>query len=349
MSILQAPDYDDHEEVHFFHDPESGLKAFIAFHRRLGPAPSGGGIRMWPYVSEQEAIADVLRLSRAMTYKLAVSGIRIGSAKSVIIGDPRKDKSEALFRAFGRVVESFGGRYFCAEDVGIYAEDLAIIAKETDHVVGLPGQDPSPGTAKGILVCLRAAVAHRLKRDTLQGVSVAVQGLGDVGFNLCRLLHEAGARLVVSDIVPERVARAVAEFGATAVDPGDIMSADVDALAPCALGEVVNDETIDDIRATVICGGANNLLAEPRHGEILAARSILFVPDYLSNSGGVITVAAIRGGQFAADADPKIEALYDRCLEFFAEAERAGISTNTAIEKFADRLIEENYGVRRTA
>ncbi|MET4808219.1 Glu/Leu/Phe/Val dehydrogenase dimerization domain-containing protein [Limibacillus sp. MBR-115] len=349
MSIFKAVDFDGHEELHFFNDQESGLKAIIAFHRRLPAAPSGGGIRMWPYPSEEAAVADALRLSRAMTYKLAVSGIRIGSAKSVIIGDPRKDKTEALLRAFGRVVESFGGRYFCAEDIGIVAEDLTFIAQETTHVVGLPGQDPSPGTALGILVCLRAAVTHRLGRDSLEGTSVAVQGLGDVGYNLCRLLRDAGAHLVVSDIVGERVVRAVTELGATAVDPEALLFQDVDVLAPCALGEVVNDLTIDKIRAKVICGGANNLLAEPRHGERLAERSILFVPDYLSNSGGVITVAAIRAGQASFDAERKIDALHSLCLNFFAEAERAGISANAGIARFTDRLILDIYGNRSTA
>ncbi len=349
MSVFHAADFDDHEEVHFFNDAESGLKAIIAFHRSLPGAPSGGGIRMWNYPDEDAALADALRLSRAMTYKLAVSGIRIGSAKSIIIGDPLKDKSEALLRAFGRVVESFGGRYFCAEDVGIFAEDLAVIAQETDHVVGLPGSDPSPGTAHGIFVCLRAAVAQKLKHDSLEGLSVAVQGLGDVGYNLCQLLHAAGARLVVSDIVPERVARAVGEFGATPVAAEKLLSADVDILAPCALGEVINDQTIDGIRAKIVCGGANNLLATPAHGEVLAARSILFIPDYLSNSGGVITVAAMRGKQPKAEAERKIEALYDVCSNFFEEIERSGISANRAIESFTDRLILETYANRSAA
>jgi leucine dehydrogenase len=344
MGVFHAADFDNHQELHFFNDPPSGLKAIVAFHRRLPPGPAGGGIRMWPYPSESAALADVLRLSRAMTFKLAISGIRIGSAKSVIIGDPRADKTEGLLRAFGRAVESFGGRYFCAEDVGIYADDLAVIARETKHVVGLPGQDPSPGTAHGLVVCMRAAAMHRLGQDNLRGLRVAVQGLGDVGYNVCRLLHNDGATLLVSDIVPERVRRAVDEFGATPVDASVVHSLDADIFAPCALGEVINDQSIEQIRAPIICGGANNLLAEPRHGEALAARSILFVPDHLSNSGGVITVAAMRSGQTLAEAAEKIDALYGTCLRFFREADQKNISTNAAINEFTQNIISEIYG-----
>lgn len=346
MSVFDAPDFDDHEEVHFLSDPASGLRAIIAVHRNLPPGPAGGGIRMWPYPNESAALADVLRLSRAMTFKLALADVRIGSAKSVVFGDPQKDKTESLLLAFGRAVESFGGRYFCAEDVGINAADLAVIRRETTHVVGIPGQDPSPGTAHGIAVCMRAAAMHQLGRDSLKGLKIAVQGLGDVGYNLCRLLHKEGAHLFVSDIVQSRVARATAEFGAVEVDPGGILFLEVDILSPCALGEVINAQTIDRLHASVICGGANNILSESALGETLASRRILFVPDYLSNSGGVITVAGTRAGQESSQTYERIENLYATCRRLFTKADDERMSTSVAIDRLTENLIEEIYGKR---
>ncbi len=349
MSVFDARDFDDHEEVHFLSDPASGLRAIIAMHRKLPSIPSGGGIRMWPYPSEDAGLADVLRLSRAMTFKLALAGVRIGSAKSVIFGDPQKNKTDSLLLAFGRAVESFGGRYFCAEDVGISSNDLAVIRRETAHVVGLPGQDPSPGTAHGIVVCMRAAAMHRLGSESLSGLKIAVQGLGDVGYNLCRLLHKEGAQLYVSDIVQSRVARAAAEFGAVEVDPGEILYLGVDILSPCALGEVINAQTIDRLHASVICGGANNILSESALGETLASRRILFVPDYLSNSGGVISVAGTRTGEESSQTHAKIENLYATCLRLFTKADDERMSTSVALNRLTESLIEAIYGKRASS
>lgn len=344
MSVFDAPDFDRHEELHFFSDAAAGLKAIIAVHRKIPGLPAGGGIRMWPYESESAALGDVLRLSRAMTYKLALAGIRVGSAKSVIIGHPQRDKTPALLRAFGRAVESLKGQYFCAEDVGIGAHDLAVIREETRHVVGLPGQDPSPGTAHGIAVCIRAAVKHRLGRDRLDGVRVAVQGLGNVGYNLCRALHAQGARLFVSDIVPERVARAVSEFSAQSIALDDVLYLDVDVLAPCALGEVIDQDNVGRLRAPIICGGANNLLTRASVAHALTDRNVLFVPDHLSNSGGVITVAGHREGTPAADVHARIEQLYDTCLDFFTRAATQKVPTNDAINRYTEERIERIFG-----
>src|SRR5699024_9635809 len=292
--------FDAHEQVVFCHDRHTGLRGIIAIHNTaLGPAL--GGCRMWPYASEEEALNDVLRLSRGMSYKSAMANLPFGGGKSVIIGDPNKDKTPQLMQAMGRCVDRLGGHYIAAEDSGTSVPDLRAMGEATAHVAGVVPRrgfaggnegDPSPATAYGVFVGLRAAVAHAFGKDDLTGVRVAIQGLGNVGFRLAGLLHDAGALLWVSDLDENRVRRAMWDFGAVAVDNNAVFDQDVDVVAPCALGAGLNDDSCARIKARVVAGAANNQLAdEARHGEMLRRRGVLYAPDYVLNAGGVIDLA----------------------------------------------------------
>ncbi len=338
MAHFTHDEFDAHEEVAFFHDSDSGLKAIIAIHN-LNRGPALGGCRMWAYESEEEALTDVLRLARGMTYKAALANLDLGGGKSVILGDPRRDKSPELFRAMGRFVERLGGRYIVAEDVGISVADVEIMARETAHARGLPGGgagDPSPATAYGVVMGLRAAVRHRLGRDELAGLRVAVQGLGHVGLSLVKLLAEEGVELVVSDIRGEVVNRAAREFGAEAVTPEAIYDAEVDVFAPCALGAVINDETIPRLKATIVAGSANNQLAEERHGLVLGERGILYAPDYVINAGGLIYISG-EGPDFDRDqAFAQVAGIEGTLDEIFQLAEDEGLATSEAADRVAE-------------
>lgn len=341
MNLFRQLQTYNYEQLIFCHDAASGLKAIICIHdTTLGPAL--GGCRMWPYASEEEAVADVLRLARAMTYKAAAAGLNLGGGKSVIIGDPHKDKSEALFRALGRYVQSLGGRYIITEDVGTTERDMDWLHMETDYVTGMTpvdgaGGNPGPATAYGVYLGMKAAAKTVCGSDSLSGKRVAVQGLGSVGFALCERLHREGAELIVSDIRAEAVQRAVEAFGAQAVEPGDIYRVDCDIFAPCALGGVLNDETIPQLKAKIVAGSANNQLLEDRHGVELQKRGILYAPDYVINAGGLIHVADEWQGYRRERAYKKIETIYDNLLHVFAIARREGMATHEA----ADRLAEE--------
>src|SRR5271156_3576437 len=287
--MFSHPDYDCHEALLFEQDTASGLRALIAIHdTTLGPA--FGGCRMYPYASEQHATTDVLRLSRGMTYKAAICGLPYGGGKSVIIADPRRDKTPALLHAMGRIIEGLGGRYITADDVGTTLADLAIIREVTRHTAGATAaaQQALPVTAVGVFEAMRAAAEVSRGRSDLEGLRVAVQGLGNVGMPLCGYLSGAGAVLVVSALDAIRCAQAAATYGATLAAPAEIHAQHVDVFAPAALGSVLNDATIPRLRCRVVCGGANNQLGEARHDAALAARGIVFVPDYLANAGGVI-------------------------------------------------------------
>jgi leucine dehydrogenase len=344
MSLFSNPSYDNHERVLFGHDAETGLKAIIAIHNTaLGPAV--GGCRMWPYENDAAALDDALRLARGMTYKSALAGLPFGGGKAVIIGDSRTQKSPALMRAMGRLVNELGGRYLVAEDVGTTVADMDIIATETKHVTGTSksGGNPSPYTAHGVYQGIRAAVEYKLRRnDGLDGIEVAIQGLGSVGYDLARRLHGAGARLHVADINADARDRAADEFGATTVDTHDIHAIDVDVFAPCALGGAINDRTIGDIHAQIVAGSANNQLAEGRHGAELAARGILYAPDYVTNAGGIIELA--YNPDFGRVHDEKailshIDGLYDTLMEIFARADKAKAATN----EIANQMAEERF------
>ena len=334
MTPFSHPEFDNHEHLSFFCDPDTGLRAIVAVHNS-NRGPAMGGCRMFPYATDEAALRDVLRLSRGMTYKSALANLDIGGGKSVIIGDPRQDKSEALLEAMGRHLEGLGGRYIAAEDSGTSVPDLRIMGRQTRHVAGVtqhPGfngepsnGDPSPATAYGVFIGLQAAVRQRLGRSDLDGLTVAIQGLGNVGFRLARHLKEAGARLWVHDIQPDNLARAVDELGATPVNAEEILSLPVDVLAPCALGAVLNDDSIPRLHARVIAGAANNQLAQPKHDEMLRQRGILYAPDYAINAGGIIDVFYERFGGEPQAVREHIDSIAQTLTEIFC-ARRAGRS-----------------------
>ena len=338
MLITERQTNGEHELLVTAREPESGYHGVIAIHStRLGPAV--GGTRFWDYATEEEAVTDALRLARGMTYKNALAGLALGGGKSVIIGDKRKLDREAIFRAHGRFVESLGGRYITAEDVGTSPADMEIIRRETDHVGGLLDRsgDPSPVTARGVFRAIQASARTRWGTDDLTGRVVAIQGCGNVGHNLARELRAAGARLVVSDTDDERVRRVVEECGARAVEPAEIYEAEADVFAPCALGGILNDRTIPLLKAEVVAGAANNQLLEARHGEALERAGILYAPDYVANAGGIINGCIELLGWERGDARRKVEEIYDTLLRVFEIARRDGIPTSAA----ADRLAEE--------
>jgi len=346
MSVFSSPSFAHHDEVVFCHDPRARLKAIIAIHdTTLGPAL--GGCRMWAYDTDDAALEDVLRLSRGMTYKSAMAGLNFGGGKAVVIGDPHKDKSEALLRRLGRFVESLGGQFITGEDVGMSVEDIDVMGQETRFVAGIAerGGDPSPATAWGVYSGIKAAVRHRLGRDDLGGLGVAVQGLGHVGSRLCERLAEAGARLLVTDIDADALRQAVERFSATAVAPDDIYDAEVEVFAPCALGAVLNDQTIPRLKAAIVAGSANNQLASAEHGRALLERGILYAPDYVINAGGLIHVSyeiTYRGTHFEREvAMAHVGRLHDRLRDLFARAEADGVPTNEMADRIAWERLEE--------
>jgi leucine dehydrogenase len=342
---FQRMDLAQHEQVVFCRDAASGLRAIIAIHNTtLGPAV--GGTRMWPYASEEEALIDVLRLSEGMTYKAAVTGLNLGGGNAVIIGDPKRDKSEALLRAHGRFVDSLGGRYVTAEDVGITVQDMEYVYMETPFVTGVAsapggGGDPSPVTAFGVYHGIKAAAKKVWGSPDLAGRSVAIQGVGSVGGHLAQNLAAEGVRLHVSDIDPARVQRVVQETGATAVAPEEIFGLDVDVFAPCALGAILNDRTIPQLRCRIVAGGANNQLAEHRHGDELMRRGILYAPDFVINAGGLINVYSELQGYDPVAARNRARGIYDTLLAIFERAEADGIPTYQAAERLAEARILE--------
>lgn len=335
----------DYEQVVFCQDESSGLKAIIAIHdTTLGPAL--GGTRMWPYETEEAAIEDVLRLAKGMTYKNAASGLNLGGGKAVIIGDARADKNEGMLRAFGRYIQGLNGRYITAEDVGINVADMDLVYEETDFVTGISAAagasgNPAPVTAYGVYRGMKAAARRAFGTDALEGRTVAVQGVGNVAYNLCRYLHEEGAHLVVTDIHKEAVDRAVADFAARAVDPDDIYGVECDIFAPCALGGIINDETIPQLKAKVIAGSANNQLKDDSHGKRIHEMGIVYAPDYVINAGGVINVADELNGYNRERAMKKVEGIYDQITKVFELAERHGIPTYLAADRLAEERIEK--------
>jgi leucine dehydrogenase len=340
MEIFKLIGEHDHEQVVFCHEPSCGYKGIIAIHNTtLGPAL--GGTRFWNYASDQEAIIDALRLSRGMTYKAAVAGLNLGGGKSVIIGDNRTSRREMIFRAHGRFVESLGGRYITAEDVGTSVADMDYANMETDHVTGLSGTsgDPSPVTAYGVYRGIKAAAKEKFGTDDLDGKTVAVQGVGHVGYYLCGHLASEGAKLVVTDIDQERVERVVTEFGAAAVEPNAIYDVDADVYAPSALGATINDETIPRLKATVVAGAANNVLAEARHGDELSRRGILYAPDYVINAGGLINVYGELKGWSSEQSMRKAGEIFGTLLHLFEVAREEGIPTHKAADRIAEQRI----------
>ena len=351
MSVFSHREFDNHQQVAFFNDKKTGLKAIIAVHNtNLGPAL--GGCRMWPYATDEEALTDVLRLSKGMTYKSALANLKLGGGKAVIIGDPRTQKSDELLYAMGDFIEGLGGRYITAEDSGSSVPDILKMGLRTSHISGVDkasdhGGDPSPSTAYGVFVSLREAVTYKLKRTNLEGLKVAIQGLGNVGYRLAEYLHKAGAELFVTDIVQANVDRAVRELNATAVTGEQIFSLDVDVFAPCALGAAINDQTIDQLKATIVAGAANNQLATTAHGQILHDRGILYAPDYVVNAGGIIDVyyqrkmlsADYSAANYSSDLSTKVEGIGATLREIFVRSEAQNVPTFV----IADRVAEERF------
>ena len=327
-----------HELVLIGRDDAIGYHGIIAIHSTaLGPAV--GGTRFWNYDSEDEALTDALRLSHGMTYKSALAGLPLGGGKSIIIGNHSARDRTALLRAHGRFIETLKGRYVTAEDVGTSPADMEIVRLETQHVAGLIGRsgDPSPYTARGVYRAIQASSQFLLNRFELSGLAVAIQGCGNVGYHLAKLLHEAGARLIATDVNSENLSRVVDEFGAEAVKPNEIFSVKADVFAPCALGGVLNDETIPQLQVQIVAGSANNQLLEQRHGAMLRDRSILYAPDYVANVGGVLNGCVELLGWTSEQSLEKINAVYDTILKIFKSAAEQAITPNEA----ADRLAEE--------
>lgn len=339
MSAFDHTEF-DHEQVLFCHDPDIGLKGIIAIHSTaLGPA--AGGCRMHSYASETDALTDVLRLSRGMSFKNAVAGLPLGGGKSVIIADPSRPDKADLLRAFSRHVQALNGRYWTAIDVGVGPEDADILAENCDFIFARASQyeagfNPSLFTALGGFTGIRAVVKHVWGRDELTGLRVAVQGLGQTGGDLCRQLHEAGAELLVADLNADAVREVVARFGARPVAPENIHAQEVDILAPCAMGAVINDKTLPDIKAQAICGLANNQLAEPRHGKALQDRGIAYVPDYVVNAGGMMGASTVIFSTPTREASTKrILGLYDTILSILERGNDTGLSPSQVADDMA--------------
>ncbi len=352
MDVFKMMERHSHEQVVFCSEPEIGLRAIIAIHdTTLGP--SLGGCRFYNYSSDDDALYDVLRLSRGMTYKASIAGLNLGGGKSVIIGDPEKERNEYLFRAFGRFVNGLGGRYITAEDVNTTVRDMEWVRHETRYVTGISkalggSGDPSPVTALGVFVGIKAAWQTKMGLEELSGIKVAMQGVGHVGYHLCRYLHEAGAQLFITDVNQTAGDRAIRDFDATQVKEEDIYGLDVDIFSPCAMGAILNDDTIPRIKAKVIGGAANNQLAVSKtHGEALRKRGILYAPDYAINAGGLINVANELEGYNQERAFKQAEGIYDTLLEIFRVSEEQGIPTNAASDRLAEERIQQVARIKR--
>lgn len=351
MEIFKEMEKRGHEQVIFNFDKASGLKAIIAIHdTTLGPAL--GGCRMLPYASEDAALDDVLRLSEGMTYKAAVAGLDFGGGKTVIIGDPATEKNEALFRALGRFIETLKGRYSTGEDVGTTGDDFVYSLRETRHLVGLPeayggAGDTGDITAEGVMNAIHAALAFRYGSPSLEGRRIAIQGLGKVGYHLAKRAVAEGAVVTAADINPQRVGKVVSELGIEPADPWGILETPCDVLAPCALGNVINEETIDRLQCRIIAGSANNQLKDRSFGDQLKARGITYAPDFIANAGGLIQVADELKGYRMERVRHQVDNIYDLMLAILEEADRDGLSTVTVAMKTVEERLSLYHAIRR--
>lgn len=344
LDLFKDLDSYGHEQIVFFQDKASGLKAIVGIHSTaLGPAL--GGCRMWPYKDESEAFRDVLRLSRGMSYKAAIAGLNLGGGKAVILGDARTQKSDALLKAFGRYVEALGGRYITAEDVGMKVQDIDLIRTQTRFAVGGSNEggsgDPSGMTALGTFQGMKAAIKAAGLGEDLSGMTVAIQGLGNVGSHLCSYLSAAGAKLIVSDIYPNQTERIKEEFGATVVAPDEIYTVDCDVFAPCALGAILNQRTIPLLKCKVVAGAANNQLETENDGFALMKRGIAYAPDYAINGGGLINVAAEMDGYNKETVLGKVSNIYNTITNILTLAKNEGIPPHVAADQIAERRLNE--------
>jgi len=339
------PDFDEHEGVHLFTDPASGLSAVIAIHStKLGPA--GGGCRFWHYADSNEAITDALRLSRGMSFKNAMAGLPMGGGKGVVLANPERLKTPALLKAFGRAIDSLGGRYVTAEDVGMSDEDMVMIATGTKYVTGLPvasgraGGNPGPSTSLGVYLGVRAAAKRGLGSDDMRGVHVAIQGVGSVGGGLAELLAKDGAKLTLADVDSEKARALAARLGAQTVHAQAILTVEADIVSPNALGAILTGHSIAGLRAPIVAGGANNQLATPQDGARLQARGIFYAPDYVINAGGIINVCLeYLGNGDRAEVEARIHKIPDRLVEIWDESDRSGLPSSDVADMIARRLI----------
>jgi leucine dehydrogenase len=341
---------DEYEEVVFFHDPPTGLRAIVAIHSTaLGPAL--GGTRFYPFATEEDALRDVLRLARGMTYKAAAAGLDLGGGKAVIIGDPKRDKTEELLRVYGRFIDSLGGRYITSEDVGTAREDMDVLRRETGWVTGVSKRlggsgDPSPVTAWGVFQGLRACIEEGLQTQSFDGLRVVVQGVGKVGFHLAKHLVEAGANVTVADVDVDAVGRAVRDLGVETTEPEKAHALECDVFAPCAMGGIIRDDTIPNLKCRIVAGSANNQLERPEHGDVLGNQGILYAPDFVLNSGGLINVADELQGYDRERAMARVEGIYRTLREVFRLARTEGISTRQAAETMAEERMARVSRVR---
>ncbi len=341
----------NHEQVLFCNDPDTGLRAIIAIHNTV-LGPSLGGTRMWAYKNEAEALKDVLRLSRGMTFKSAISGLNLGGGKAVIIGDPHKDKTEAMMRRFGQFVESLNGKYITAEDVGITTRDIEYVAEETDHVAGLPesrggGGDPSPVTAYGVYMGMKASAKFAWGSDSLEGKRVMVQGVGNVGYNLVKLLYEERAEIAVSDIYESRLKSVAEEFNVEVVNPDDVYDHNMEIYAPCALGATINDDSMARLKCQIIAGAANNQLEdEKRHSEMIAENGILYAPDFLINAGGIINCYSEVIGYNREEAYRKTEHIYEVTRAVLEQSRNNNEPAHAVAIKMAQARIDSMLSVK---
>lgn len=341
----------NHEQVVFCHDEYTGLKAIIAIHdTTLGPAL--GGTRMWQYKTEAEALHDVLRLSRGMTYKAAISGLNLGGGKAVIIGDSKKDKSEAFMRRYGKFIQNLNGKYITAEDVGTSTKDMEYILMETKSVTGIPESlggsgDPSPVTAYGVYNGMKACAHEVFGNDSLNGKKIAVQGVGNVGENLVRHLREEGATVYITDISEERLSHVSQRYEAKVVSNNELYDLDIDIYAPCALGATVNTDTIKRLKCSIIAGAANNQLADENiHGQMLVDKGILYAPDFLINAGGLINVYSELHGYNKKRAMQKTEHIYEVTREIIKKAKAENVPTHVAANRIAEQRIQDVRNVK---
>jgi leucine dehydrogenase len=352
MNVFEAVDFDDHQQVAFVSEPTTGLRAIIAVHdTTLGPAL--GGCRMWNYASEEEALRDVLRLSKGMTYKAVLADVRLGGGKCVVMADPNSQKTPELLHALGRAIDRLKGEYITGPDIGTGEPDMNTIHEVTPYVIGISRDqngygDPSPSTAKGVYMGIRAGLAHKYGSPDVRNVRVAVQGLGHVGYNLCRFLHRDGADLYVADINNSKLQRAVDKLNAKIHEVETISMADVDVYAPCAFGATINDSTINRIRASIVAGGANNQLDRDDHGDALRERGIVYIPDYVANGGGLVQVAAEWYKEAAQIWEPKVEDIFNTCLDILVRADQENISTNVAADRIAEERINKYQATQAT-
>ncbi|RUO25672.1 amino acid dehydrogenase [Aliidiomarina minuta] len=340
MSVFDHKEFDNHEEVVFCYDQASGLKAIIAVHDTT-MGPSLGGTRMWDYASSAEALTDVLRLSRGMTYKSALAGLPLGGGKAVIIGNAKTDKSPELFKAYGRFVDSLGGKYITAEDVNIRTGDIEIVGTQTRYVAGTESKagDPSPHTALGSYLGVKAAAKHKFGSDDVKGLRIAIQGLGAVGYEFARLLANDGAILTVCDVNQEVVDKAVKQLGATAVGIDEIYDVEMDVYAPCALGATINNDTLKRIKALVIAGSANNQLATNAHDKIVKEMGILYAPDYVINAGGVIHISSEAANFSSEETAGRVRGIYNTLDLIFSRATEEDRPTGEIADELAREIL----------